>query len=600
MCAQKTTKKIGAATRSLIKEQLLPEFNFIGYCNTDDANKYTSGAKFIDAQFVRAARDEGLLMPLYSAEGPARQPDGSVQDGIVDYYSPLQLYIVTQLRKNIVLNGRLWDPGSVESYPDKPVEERPRYIAWGSGMAFLVRDADDPARKKSDDVLFNPYLLTATFDAFLRFIHTTPLKDKYKMPMDESDIFESVATFDHDLTAIVSLLDELKQYRLDAKKLNFLRTHVAQAAAIIDPLELWYYYIDRHPSPKKSLLKGDARVAQKLYKIYNLITDVWQRVTGEESKPLLELVAGEIGSGYLTPRTEYLHGTDVQAMKQSIDGFNTWSRIRGNGKYVTKQIREALAKTVTGLDDYENRYGDRSYGGSYRTREDHGVRYDQLDEISKKHFDQWRLQTHDEEEWATIEDVISYRLSDIQRSLSTVYRDVSEQHRAITSEAWDMPKHFNHTFWMQHPVLSQEERMKVFQKESKRLTAHARACQEKEREFWGAVSSTRLAFCKICRKRPIQLHTDSNRRGFESQPTICDECVREKKELPDNTKDAEWKCPHCHAVICKFVHSNTLSGRMLNKAPFIIELTYGSLTIRAKCPKCNEDLDRQVEWGWLP
>ena len=73
-----------------------------------------------------------------------------------------------------------------------------------------------------------------------------------------------------------------------------------------------------------------------------------------------------------------------------------------------------------------------------------------------------------------------------------------------------------------------------------------------------------------------------------------------RKELPDNTKDAEWKCPHCHAVICKFVHSNTLSGRMLNKAPFIIELTYGSLTIRAKCPKCNEDLDRQVEWGWLP
>ncbi len=600
MRAQKTTTKTGATTPSLIKEQLLPEFAFIGYCNTDDANKYTSGAKFIDAQFVRAAKDEGLLTPLYSAEGPVRQLDGSVQNGIVDYYSPLQLLIVTQLRKNIVLNGRLWDPGSVESYPDKPIEERPRYIAWGSGMAFLVRDANDPARKKSDDVLFNPYLLTATFDALLRFIHTTPLKDKYKMPIDESDMFESVATFNHDLSAVVSLPEELKQYRLDAKKLTFLRTHVAQAAAIIDPLELWYYYINRHPNSKKSFLKGDARVAQKLYKIYDLITDVWERVTGEESKPLLELAAGELGGGYLTPRTEYLHGTDVQAMRHSIDGFKAWSRIRGNGKYDTAQIRASLTKVVTDLDDFKKRYGDRSYGGSYRIRENHGVQRDQLDDISKTRFDQWRLQRQDAEEWETIEDVIDYRINEIQRALSTVYHTVGTQLRNITTAAWDMPKHFNHTFWAQHPVVSQQERMKLFQKESKRLTAHARACQEKEREFWGAVSSTRLAFCKICRKRPIQLHTDSNRHGFESQPTICDECVREKKELPDNTKDAEWKCPHCHAVICKFVHSNTLSGRMLNKAPFIIELTYGSLTIRAKCPKCDEDLERQVDWGWLP
>ena len=409
------------------------------------------------------------------------------------------------------------------------MEERPRFISWGGGFSFSPRDVGDPARKKSDDVLFNVYLFTATFVALLRFIHTTPLKDKYQMPIDESDIFESVATFDHDLTAIVSLLDELKQCSSMRRNSISSRTHVAQAAAIIDPLELWYYYVDRHPSPKKSLLKGDARVAQKLYKIYNLITDVWQRVTGEESKPLLELVAGEIGSGYLTPRTEYLNGTDIQAMRQSIDAFTAWSHVRGNGKYVTTQIREALAKTVTDLDDFEKRYSDRSYGGSYRIREDHGVQRDQLDDISKTRFDQWRLQRDDVEEWETIEDVIDYRINEIQRALSTVYHTVGTQLRNITTAAWDMPKHFNHTFWMQHPVLSQAERMKVFQKESKRLTAHARACQEKEREFWGAVSSTRLAFCKICRKRPIQLHTDSNRHGFESQPTICDECVREKR-----------------------------------------------------------------------
>ncbi len=592
------TKKTGAATPSLIKEQLLPEFAFVGYCNSDDANKYTSRAKTIDIQFVRAARDEGLLIPLYSAEGPVRKPDGSVNNEIVDYYSPLQFFIVTQLRKNIVLNGRLWDPETVEWYPEKPMEERPRFISWGGGFSFSPRDVGDPARKKSDDVLFNAYLFTATFDALLRFIHATPLKDKYKMPMDESDMFESVATFNHDLTAVVSIPDELKQYRLDAKKLNFLRAHIAQAAAVIDPLELWYYYIDRHPNSKKSFLKGDARVAQKLYKIYNLITDVWQRVTDEESKPLLELVAGEIGSGYLTPRTEYLHGMDVQAMRHSINGFTVWSRIRGNGKYVTAQIREALAKAVTDLDDFEKRYGDRNYGGNYRIREDHGVRYDQLDNVSKARFDQWRLQRHDAEEWETIEDVIDYRIHEIQRALSTAYHAVGSQLRNITAEAWDMPKHFNHTFWMQHPVMSQEERMKVFQKESKRLTAHARACQEKEREFWGAVSSTRLAFCKICRKRPIQLHADT--RSFDSQPSICDTCVKEKKTYPDTTKGAEWLCDSCGHVIYKFVHGNTLSARTQTGTAVVIELKYGNLLVEATCPKCKNTFEKSIEFGWLP
>ena len=70
MRAQKTTKKTGAETPSLIKESTLPEFAFVGYCNSDDANKYTSRAKTIDIQFVRAARDEGLLYPFIRQRGP--------------------------------------------------------------------------------------------------------------------------------------------------------------------------------------------------------------------------------------------------------------------------------------------------------------------------------------------------------------------------------------------------------------------------------------------------------------------------------------------------------------------------------------------------
>ena len=246
---------------ALLKEQLLPEQAFIGYCNTDDANKYSSGKRFIDARFIRAAKDEGLLVPLHSAEESVRQPDGSEKIESVDYYSPLQFYIITELRLNVVQDGALWSPETIEWYPEKPMAERPRYVAWGSGMAFLGREKGDAARAKTDDGMLNPYALTTTFHTFLRFIHTIPLKDRYALLYEEVDIFANTSVFAHDFSAVESLPSVLKKYALEIKTLEMLRANVGRAAAVIDPLELWYYYVDRHPGPKKSLLKGDAQVA---------------------------------------------------------------------------------------------------------------------------------------------------------------------------------------------------------------------------------------------------------------------------------------------------------------------------------------------------
>ncbi len=589
-------------TDLLIKEQLLPEFSFIGYCDTDDANKYSTGKRHLDPQFIRAAKDEGLLTPLYSAEGLVRQPDGSQKSGMVDYYSPLQFYIVTELRLNVVQNGVLWSPDSIDWYPDKPMEERPRYITWGSGMMFPAKGKDDPGRNKTDDFLFNPYAFTSLFNDFLRFIHTTPLKDRYAVTDEDIDIFARSPVFDHDLSKIPSLPDELKKYGLNAKKLEILRANVGQAGAIIDPLELWYYYIKRHPGERKSRLKGDAHVAQRLYRLYDLITDVWERVTGEAPKPFLEFIGGELGSGYLTPRVEYLHGTDVSAMRHSIIGFKNWSHVRGNRKYVTPQILKALAATTADLDEYEKLYGDRSYGGSWRTRKDEGIRRYQLDEQSKRLFDQWRAQNSDEEEWSTIESVIDHRLDEIQRSLSAVYRNVHGQLNANTQNAWDRHKNIGHHFWPKHSGLPHKERMVLLQKENIKLLGRAKECQEKEREFGRALSGIGLAFCKVCRKRPVQLHTDSNRDGFQSQPSICDECVREKKEFPDNTKDAEWRCIYCNALIYKFLHGNTWSTRTEGQLSVVSELRYGKVQLKAVCPNrdCKQELERVIEYGWLP
>ncbi len=590
------------ATSPLIREQLLPEQAFIGYCNRDEANKYTPWNKQIDPQFIRAAKNEGLLIPLYSAEGSVRQPDGSGKIEMVDFYSPLQLYIVTELRNNVVRDGVLWNSESIEWYPEKPIEERPRYILWGTGMAFLARKIGDKARKKTDDYMLNPYVLTVTFNTFLRFIHTTPLKDRHALPDEKIDIFGNTPVFNHDLSKIVSLSDELKKYHLNTKNLEILRANVGQVAAVIDPLELWYYYLNRHPGSRKGLLKENAQVAQKLYKIYDLITEVWEKATNEKAQPFFEFIGGELGGGYLTPKVEYVHGEDIQAMRQSMNEFKDWTCVRGNNKFVTSQIQQALSGVTADLDEYETRYGDRGHGGSYRVRKDEGIRYDQLDDSSKEFFDQMRAQDRNDEDWSIISWAIEDRLNDIQRSLSEVYRSVGNQLSTITLNAWDAHKNLGSHFWMQHGELSHEARTVLFQKENQKLLNNAKKCKEKERGFWRAVSKVGLTFCTVCRKRPIQLHTDSNRHDFQSQPSICDECVNEKKTSPDNIKDAEWKCMYCGTLVYKFVHGNTWSTRTQTGVSVVSELKYGRVELKVTCPnkECKKDLHRVIEWGWLP
>lgn len=545
------------------------------------------------------------MIPLHSAEGNVRQPDGSQKIGIVDYYSPFHFYIVTELCHNTLLNGELWYSESIDWYPEKQIKDRPRYIAWGSGMGFHAREINDIARNKTDDYVTNPYALVAMLDSFLRFIHTTPLMERHAIPDESIDIFANAPVFDHDLSAIKLLPETLKKYQLNVKKLQILRMNIGRAAAVIDPLELWHYYVERHPGVKKSLLKGDAQIAQRLYKIYNLVTEVWERTTNDKALPLLDFIGGEFGGGYLTPKAEYLHGVDVKAMRQSIDAFNHWSLEKRHKKFVTPEIRQALSRTTAELDDYEKRYGDRGYGGNYRVRKDEGISYDKLDDSAKKFFDQVRAQSNDDD-WEIISWAIENHLDDIQRSLSAVYRSVSEQLRAITSEAWDTHQNLGNNFWREHSELSQQEKMVLIQKESQRLLDIAKKCQEKEREFWKTVSNVGLAFCKACRQRPIIIHDDSRGFGLQSQPSICDGCVQEARESEKlkNLKHTEWKCIRCGERLYKFFHDNTLSDLLFNRAnsAIVATLLYGKLRVEVRCPNkdCQELNVREIESGWLP
>ena len=183
-----------------------------------------------------------------------------------------------------------------------------------------------------------------------------------------------------------------------------------------------------------------------------------------------------------------------------------------------------------------------------------------------------------------------------------MYRNVGNQLQVRTQDAWNTHKDLGRTFWMRPSELPHQEKMGLFQKESQVLLDNAKECQEKEREFGRAISKSGLAFCMVCRNRPIQLHTDSNRVTFESQPSLCDECVAEKKTSPDNVKDAEWRCPYCDTLIYKFVHGNTWSTRTEGHVSVVSELRYGAVELQAICPKpsCKQNLRRIIEYGWLP
>jgi len=589
------------------KEQLLSEQTFINYCGYDEANIHggRTSRLDIDQKFIKAAEKDGFIKPLLKSKESVKQKDGDEKLEMVNYYSPFQIYLVLELSKNIIdENGYLRSPSNLEWQKEKNF----RWVNWGGGMSLTI----DKKRRWERNPKFaseNLPLFCDYFHRFLAFIHTFELKTDYIREIEERRHFSKLPSVSYNFESLKDGgLKLLKNHKLDIKTLNLLRKEVAQLATMIDPLEHWYYYIKRHTQFRKDLLKGDAALAQELYRIYDLITIIVETMTGEKSEPLSDFLYPDI-TPFLIQKVNYQSGEDVKALQFAIQQFKEWKKKKENKRFATKEIMKKLNAVEKKIKGYEQRYGDRNYAGSVRTIEaEENIKLDDLDEETKKDvkdtLKQMKEQKMKVELGQEISQAIEHRLSELRRELDGIFYDVGGKLRDRENEWWQKERNFHNIFWMANreklAKLPREEQLKLSRKESDKIVRKAKEWGRRGEEFANSVSRyADLVFCKVCRKNPIQLHIENNNLNMweVSRSVICDECIRTKKL--EEMESGEWKCS-CGKILYKFVHNNIIALRTQNKVDIKLEIAYGKSLLEATCPECGRKNQRRIDWGWMP
>lgn len=587
------------------KDQLLPERSFIGFCNYDEASSHTTSRLDINQQFLRAAEKDGFIKPLLKIKESIKQNDGTEKLEMVNYYSPFQIYIITELAQNSVLDdGFLWGAHAQESL-DYYKEHNFRAISWGRGLEINV----EAYKKKKAPKDFNPFVICDYYHRFLKLIHTFELNSPHLAERDKLRIFTNTPSFDYNLEPIKKEgIKPLKKYQLDIPKLNQLRQAIGRLATEIDPLEHWYYYIKRHPQMRKELLKGEAALAQRLYEIYDLLTGIVEMITGEKSKPLFDFLYPDI-TPYLIQKVDYQNGEDIKALQFAIQQFKEWNKNKKNKPFVSNEVMKKLNAVEEKIKDYEQRYGDKSYAGSVRTIEtEEKIKLEDLDEETKKDVEstlkQMKEQKMQVELGQEIAQAIEHRLWELKRELQQIFWNISKQFRDRENEWWEKQRNFSNYFWMANreklAKLPREEQLKLSRKELDKITKEAKKWSERGKAFADSVSQyADLVFCKACRKNPVQLHMENNNLNMweVSRAVICDECMK-TKEL-EKLESGEWKCL-CGKILYKFVHNNTIALQTRNEVDIKLQLEYGKSELEATCPKCGRKNQRVIDWGWMP
>ncbi len=614
----------------IIIEQLLTKDAFLRHCKSD----YLSGLKLdINKDFLVAAEKDGFLRPLKTKDK-------------IKYYSPHQIFIIAALYKNKVHDGVLWadsEVGSVDWYKKQGF----RMVCWGwNGHAFNITHAKKGGRSNVSGLL-DHLDVCKKFHKFLIFLHSHPQKDDYEQRRHR--YFNPAPKLFFDFNSLKKDGKKaLKEFGLSLKTLNLMRKEVANFATDIDPLEYWFYYIELHPRWRKDLFKGVALLAQEMYMIYDILTEVETTITGEIAPSLLEFLHGDNRFvSFLMPKREYAEGVDVKALWATINQFDNWSKLAKNKAYVNNETINKLKLYKKELSDYETRYGAKSYlSGSIRTIEcEEDLTLGDLDgktrstvESFMKQYSNIRKDKNGKEHYLTRDEVmdllikkeitqeeaesldieierkeriamaIEWRLDELKRELYSILDDVGSVFQNETTKAWDKAQNFSQWLWMnkreEYDSLSKEGRQEFFRKEQSKATKAAEKCGNRRDEFYSLVQSYSLVFCKRCRERPVQLHYGNNDRQATNIP-ICDTCFTQIKSGVLSFDDEKWKsiteghivCS-CGKLLFKFAHGNVLSSLTQGGVSAKIELIYGRSCITVRCPKCKTSTERYIDWGW--
>jgi len=617
------------------KDQLLCERNFLGYCNDSNNRTVTMTGKFhrwVDGKFLRAVESDEFIKPILTIDELVRQSDGSVKEEPVHYYSPFQIYIVTQLSHNTIDDeGKLRSPDSSIEWQ---IQQKVRYVAWGIGGAMSFNMGSEVRNKKSPGGGPNVLTLCGYLNDFLRMLHSLDVTDRYSGEWRQergryySESPNLQFNFDRLKGDKATFLD---QFDLDVEKIEILRKNIGQTALIIDPLEKWYPFLQKLPQWRRDELKGEALLAQDLYGLCEIIADILEIVTGTPPAGLLESLRSDFAPAEYT-RNEYASGTDIEAIKLAASKLKTWMADEKSSKL----LNEISASDVIGgyskrleeveqqLKDYKKHYEKYGEGRSINSggflhmrTSDSPIPITALDPRAKKIVEQMMAQrkaqgtVEDEDaemQWE-INHAIRWRLDDIKSSLTNL---IYEMIRPLDAVRWKIDSEKQngqqHVWWGEcmrsgeAPTDAGKARVYYFEKFQPRKIAEydkkLKPILDASRSLGSFASLARLVLCAHCRKNTVLLHQAHNDKRVSSE-AICDECIK-NGEL-QKIKGAEWSCRRCGKKIYTFAHGNILSDVLFNTSNATIRLDYGRMTIRARCTNkdCKEWNEDHIDWGWL-
>ncbi|MCL6096289.1 MAG: hypothetical protein M1444_01200 [Patescibacteria group bacterium] len=608
-------------------EQLLSESAFLDYCNSD-----FHGHRKLDItpEFLRALESDNFLFPLIKKKEVSK--DSTENNEIeVNYFSPHQIYVVSSFAKNQIHDGQLWVKDNVDFYKQQGY----RMVSWGwSGYAFNITLGQNSGKLQQGNIS----TLYKDLHNFLKMLHSFDQDKVYYGPKSRKYSAAPDLSFKYpELT-----LKELEKYVLNTAKLNFLRREIAYLATQIDPLEHWYYYINRHPLWRRDDFKGEALLAQELYVIAELIEEVLENVSGEKQPPIFELIyrVNKIYP-YNIPQKEYVHGTDVKSMWSSLEKFKLWGKEKSNKELISDLTLERLENFKKELKEYEDKYGARSFisNGIREVETEEKIKIEDLDLKTKNYVEQILRQAEKElkegnrqflslwdneieeriknkeisldeakkEDYALfikreIFEAIESRLSDLRRTLWDIFNTVYDEINKSASRTWDKVNSDNN-FWFENKDklinLTREEQNKLYMTEHNKVRKEAEHWSLRRDEFGRVMSEMEFIYCSVCRQKPVRVYQSSNDQQL-SRSVICDDCIKNAKD-PKTIKQAELKCDYCGYMLYKYAYKNRLNDLLFNKAPadIDVELEYGRLKIEIKCRNCKQVNVRQIDWGWV-
>ncbi len=624
--------------RKINTKQLYSEQGFIGYCMSDERTMTKKLGAEISPAFLLACENDGLIKPLHTEEQKQTLPTGEVVN-LVKFYSPFQIFMVSVLCKNIVdENGLLRDIKITDLEYQK--EHKTRYIGWGDWMGFNVDREKNGSLPPPHGI--NHFSFAKDFHNFLKLLHSLENLDRYKYyDPDKMRLYQNAPQLQYDLTPFRDNKKLLSEYSLWVEKLKVILKNVGYYALNIDPLEEWYYYIQRHSQQRRDEFKGLASVAQDLYALCNIITEIIEIVSGKKLPPFVEFIHSDFLS-FRSKKNEYATGDDIVAIKGTHAKLLAW--IKKNRKILERiallkgneglmDMVNSVKKIGVELDDFEKRYGDVRYVGSYRTLVPSDIKVEDLDEDTKKYLEMFRrnrlmnrIESDDDSEEEDADEPMDFSGAEITHAIMDRLGDLK---RKVSDSAYGISNAFN----QENYRIENEKRMAEIKLQMEYFSSikEGENPQTKHIVFWkdvmpkarkvfedemksvdllkaqlhGIGQATWIVFCAECRKRPVVLHQQHWDRKI-SDEAICDECLSKIKDL-QSIKGGEWYCGYadekgriCNTRLYKFAYNNILNTNLQNTSAPKITLDYGRIQVEIACPKCRKKTLAEIDWGWLP